>query len=80
VEIAWDSTSDYLNHDFDEDDFKTKAFIFSLVNKEKKTFKVMHYGRRIVRFDSRHGPLFGLGAFVLRLIPTRIEIAILISE
>jgi hypothetical protein len=52
TEKAWDSTSEYL--------IDSKAFIFSLVNKENKTFKVMcKNGASAIYCGSAFGPIFG---------------------
>jgi len=56
VEIAWDSTSEYG----ELYDPETKAFIFSLVNKEKKPFKVVcDLQCHAIHCDSDLGPSFG---------------------
>jgi len=54
VEKAWDSASGYV-----ED---SKAFIFSLVNKENNPFKALcTNGAKAIYCDSSYGPTFGVG-------------------
>ncbi len=51
TEKAWDSYGQWY--------LDPKAFIFSLVNKEKKTFKIIcTNGENAIHFGSPHGPIF----------------------
>jgi hypothetical protein len=56
TKLAWDSTGNgYVD---------SKAFIFSLVNKENNPFKVMcTNGSGAIYCNSTYGPTFGTGAF-----------------
>ncbi len=54
TEKAWGSTSEYV--------LDPEAYIFSLVNKENKPFKVVcTYGAIAIDCDSSFGPIFGSG-------------------